>query len=167
MDYYKTLDLNAATATHEQVAASFRKLSILAHPLRQSDNFASNTHTFNQLCEAYQVLSDPKLKQIYDKSGHPGLKNIGTKKDGRTQGAYVYNGKSFEIFSAFFGNSSPFTDNFDQQKVLSTSNDPADPNAPKDIVVKLDCTVNEFYNGSLKTFKFFRQKLMADGRSIQ
>ena len=133
MDYYKTLCIDAATATHEQVACAFRKLSVLAHPLRDKANFASNTHTFNQLCEAYEVLSDPKLKQIYDRSGHAGLKNIGTKKDGRTQGAYVYNGKSFEIFQAFFGNHSPFTDNFDQQAVMSTCNDPADPNAPKDI----------------------------------
>lgn len=38
---------------------------------------------FNQLCEAYEVLSDNKLKNLYDRYGHEGLKDTGSKQDGR------------------------------------------------------------------------------------
>ena len=38
--------------------------------------------------------------------------------------------------------------------------------APADIEIVLSCTIFEFYNGSLKTFTFNRDKLQPDGRSI-
>jgi len=67
---------------------------------------------FNALCEAYEVLSDSTLKGIYDKNGCAGLKNIGTKTNGKFRGGYAYMGNSFDIFERFHGNKSPFTDNF-------------------------------------------------------
>ena len=38
--------------------------------------------------------------------------------------------------------------------------------APDDIEIVLSCTIFEFYNGSLKTFAFTRDKLQPDGRSM-
>lgn len=34
-------------------------------------------------------------------------------------------------------------------------------------MIKLDCSVYEFYNGSLKKFSYLRQKLKQDGKSLE
>lgn len=41
------------------------------------------------------------------------------------------------------------------------------PAAPKDIVKTLDCTIHEFYNGSLKKVKFTRNLLCHDGKTTR
>ena len=41
------------------------------------------------------------------------------------------------------------------------------PSPPKDIVKTLDCTLHEFYNGSLKRVKFIRQLLCHDGKTTR
>ena len=53
MDYYSLLELDSKTATHEQIAQAYRKLSVLNHPLRDEANQACLMRKFNQLCEAY------------------------------------------------------------------------------------------------------------------
>lgn len=105
--------------------------------MREAENLHATMINFNMICEAYEVLSDQALKLIYDKNGHKGLKNIDGKKDGRCQSCYVYQGNCFEIFEKFFGNRSPWTDNFDHQHKYSTSNAADDEHAPKDIIITL------------------------------
>ena len=41
------------------------------------------------------------------------------------------------------------------------------PPAPKDIVISLDCTLYEFFNGCMKTISFDREKLQHDGRTTK
>ena len=52
------------------------------------------------------------------------------------------------------------------QPVDPTENDKNDENAPKDINITLNCSLYEFYNGSLKTFSYQRDKLLPDNRNI-
>ena len=35
MDYYKTLELDAKTASHEDVAAAYRRLALKYHPIKE------------------------------------------------------------------------------------------------------------------------------------
>ena len=37
---------------------------------------------------------------------------------------------------------------------------------PPDVVVELSCTIYEFYNGSIKSFQYFRDELQPDGRTV-
>lgn len=71
--------------------------------------------TFNELCEAYEVLSDGKLKFAYDRHRHEGIKDTGSKQDGRFQIGYSYSGRCFEIYENFFGNQSPYTNNYEKE----------------------------------------------------
>jgi DnaJ family protein B protein 4 len=77
-------------------------------------------------------------------------------------GGYCYQGNSFQIFEQFFGHNNPFAEEGETSKQVTK-----DPDAPADVIVELKCSIYEFYNGSLKTFTFFRDELMPDGRSIQ
>ena len=73
--YYNMLQI-APTANREEIAAAYRKLALEYHPLRNPrENEASAYLKFTKLCEAYQVLSDPLMKRVYDKYGEYSLKN--------------------------------------------------------------------------------------------
>jgi DnaJ-class molecular chaperone len=51
------------TSTQEEIANSFRRLSLKYHPKRNSSkDFAINNFYFNEIAEAYDVLSDRMTK---------------------------------------------------------------------------------------------------------
>lgn len=169
MDYYKILGLDASSASRDDIANAFRQLSVKNHPMKNMDTLAISQAEFNKICEAYEVLSDPKLRAEYDQHGEVGLKNGTTrKKTGKVVGSYCFRGNSIEIFQAFFGNANPFTDNVKEEDVvLPKEQEEEDPEAPKDIEVVLGCTIFEFYNGSIKNLEFTRQVLEPDGRTLR
>lgn len=158
MDYYKILGLDAKKCTNDDIANAFRVLSVRYHPMKNKDCLAESQAEFSKVCEAYEVLSTPAFKGPYDQHGEVGLKNGTTrKKTGKAMGGYCFQGNSLEIFERFFGNANPFTDNI---KEAAEPEEPAqaeeDPEAPQDIELVLDCTIFEFYNGSIKTVQFTR-----------
>ena len=108
-DYYKILQL-PHKCSQEDIAESYRHLSLKFHPKVSSiENAAQSEYHFQQLCEAYEVLSDPIKKEIYDIYGHEGLKNGIIDKNGKIKGGYKYAGNGHEIFEKFMGTSNPFT----------------------------------------------------------
>ena len=77
MDYYATLGVHATESNQDDLANAFRTLSIDNHPLREQStgSIPDKLKRFNAICEAYEVLSTPELKAIYDKQGAEALKN--------------------------------------------------------------------------------------------
>jgi molecular chaperone DnaJ len=69
-DYYEVLDV-PRTATPEEIKKSFRKKAREYHPDVNKDPNAEDM--FKELAEAYEVLSDPQKRQVYDAYGHEGL----------------------------------------------------------------------------------------------
>ncbi|CAH8389302.1 unnamed protein product [Eruca vesicaria subsp. sativa] len=64
-DHYKVLELNSE-ATDDEIRSNFIRLALKWHPdkLKEED---SATSRFQEINEAYQVLSDPFTRQEYDK----------------------------------------------------------------------------------------------------
>jgi DnaJ-class molecular chaperone len=60
-DYYNILELTPQ-ATDEEIKKSFRSLSLQYHP----DKNPQGSERFKEINEAYQTLSDPQKKRIYD-----------------------------------------------------------------------------------------------------
>ena len=94
-DYYETLGV-ARGADDNQIKKAFRKLARELHPdVNAHDPEAEEK--FKEAAEAYEVLSDPERRQLYDSYGHEGLKS----------GGYAPNfgdfGSISDLFSAFFG----------------------------------------------------------------
>ncbi|MBW1659746.1 MAG: molecular chaperone DnaJ [Deltaproteobacteria bacterium] len=74
-DYYEILGV-ARSATQEEIKKAYRKLALKYHPDRNPDNKEAEER-FKEASEAYEVLSDPEKRQIYDQFGHDGLKGTG------------------------------------------------------------------------------------------
>lgn len=67
LNYYTVLNLEK-TATPEEIRKAYLKLSMKNHPDKNPGDEAAKRR-FQQISEAYQVLSDPKLRSKYDATG--------------------------------------------------------------------------------------------------
>ncbi|KAH7687409.1 DnaJ domain-containing protein, partial [Dioscorea alata] len=66
-DYYKVLEVDF-DATDERIRLNYRKLALKWHPDKHNGNSAV-TAKFQEINEAYKVLSDPAKRLDYDMSG--------------------------------------------------------------------------------------------------
>lgn len=67
-DYYEVLRLKKG-APEKDIKTAYRKLARKYHPDVNPGN-ENSEEEFKEISEAYQVLSDPKKKAMYDKFGH-------------------------------------------------------------------------------------------------
>jgi molecular chaperone DnaJ len=72
--YYEVLGVER-TADDAEIKRAFRKLAQQWHPDVNNDTEAVDR--FKEINEAYQVLSDPKRRQVYDMVGRAGLGDMG------------------------------------------------------------------------------------------
>jgi len=72
---YSVLNL-PDTASAEEVRERYRALSVLFHPDKQRDNSTKDTASkrFLEIQKAYEVLSDPFLRTVYDTYGFEGTR---------------------------------------------------------------------------------------------
>ena len=71
-DYYKILGLQSRGASEEDIKKAYRKMALKYHP--DKNKAAGAEEKFKEIAEAYEVLSDPKKRQVYDQYGEEGLK---------------------------------------------------------------------------------------------
>jgi molecular chaperone DnaJ len=96
-DYYGTLGVTR-DATPEEIKRAYRKLARELHPDVNPD--ADAQHRFKDVTAAYEVLSDPKKRQIVDLGGDPLSPGAGGNGAGRDPFAGFGLG---DIMDAFFG----------------------------------------------------------------
>jgi molecular chaperone DnaJ len=69
-DYYAVLGVQR-NVTPEDIKKAYRKLALQYHPDRNPGDKAAE-EKFKEASEAYQVLSDPEKRQLYDRYGMEG-----------------------------------------------------------------------------------------------
>lgn len=82
--FYQVLGLDKSASVAD-VKKAYRKLAIRHHPDKGGDS-----ETFKEICRAYEVLSDPEKRKVYDDYGEEGLDNSGAT-------------EPTDIFDLFFG----------------------------------------------------------------
>jgi molecular chaperone DnaJ len=93
-DYYELLGVSRS-ASDAEIKKSFRTLARELHPDVSSEPDAD--HRFREVAEAYEVLSDPERRALYDRYGKAGLKR------GGYEPGFADFGSVADIFAAFFG----------------------------------------------------------------
>lgn len=72
-DYYEVLGA-AKTASPDEIKKCYRRMAMQYHPDRNQGDKASEAK-FKEVSEAYEVLSDPEKRRLYDQYGHEGVKS--------------------------------------------------------------------------------------------
>jgi len=93
-DYYEVLGVKRG-ASDDELKKSFRRLAMKYHPDRNPD--ASAQDQFKEAKEAYEILSDPKKRALYDQHGHAAFES------GMGQGAGGFHGDFGDVFGDIFG----------------------------------------------------------------
>ncbi|XP_013603763.1 PREDICTED: dnaJ homolog subfamily B member 1-like isoform X5 [Brassica oleracea var. oleracea] len=73
VDYYKALQVDRS-ANDDDLKKAHRKLAMKWHPDKNPTNKKDDESKFKQVSEAYDVLSDPQKRALYDQYGEEGLK---------------------------------------------------------------------------------------------
>jgi molecular chaperone DnaJ len=93
-DYYELLGV-ARGADEGEIKKAFRRLARELHP--DVSDVPDAEERFREVVEAYEVLSKPETRELYDRYGHAGLRSGGFE-----PGHFDF-GSLSDLFAAFFG----------------------------------------------------------------
>jgi len=150
MDYYNVLKVNRH-ATEEELRTSYKRLVLIHHPDKHPpENRIEAERRFILVSQAYDILSNPVKRKIYDQYGEEGLQYGGaappqhcsSSRRNAQSSAYQYNPRSADdVYNDFFRRENG-------SEVLKKKDDP--------IERALFFTLEELYNGTSRRVKITR-----------
>ncbi|NXY86401.1 DNJB1 protein, partial [Alcedo cyanopectus] len=190
-DYYRTLGL-ARGASGEDVRRAYRRQALRFHPDKNKEPGAEER--FKEVAEAYDVLSDPKKREIFDKYGEEGLKGgAPSSGQGGSNGptfTYTFRGDPHAMFAEFFDGRNPFDTFFVQRNGDEEDGDETfttfhvggfgNVSFPRarggegscrkqdpPVLYDLKVSLEEIYSGCTKKMKISHKRLNPDGKTVR
>lgn len=158
-DYYEILGVSK-TATDDELKKAYRKMAKKYHPDANPDNKEAAEAKFKEVNEAYEVLSNPQKRKMYDQFGTADPSGAGFGAGGPFGGGngyYSYTSSDFgdfgdlgDIFSSFFGGG------FGGQRANSRRNN--GPRKGEDLNISIEITFEESFLGTEKEIIVNRQE---------
>ena len=158
-DYYEILGVSK-TATDDELKKAFRKKAKQWHPDANPNNKKEAEAKFKEVNEAYEVLSNPQKRQMYDQFGTADPQQAGFGAGGPFGGGngyYSYSSSDFgdfgdlgDIFSSFFGGG------FGGQR--SNARRSNGPRKGEDLNIGIDISFEESFLGVEKEIVVTRQE---------
>ncbi len=138
-DYYEILNVDRGAGA-DDIKRAYRKLALKHHPDNYRGDKAEAEVQFKELAEAYEVLSDPQKRQLYDRYGHRGLRGAGVHDYSR-----MGFGDIFSMFAEIFGQSAGFG-GMGQRS-----------HRGYDLETEVELTLQEVASGAEKSLEFVRE----------
>ncbi|KAI9181875.1 hypothetical protein LWI28_019554 [Acer negundo] len=135
--YYQILGVSNS-ASQDELKKAYKKAAMQNHPDKGGD-----PEKFKELAQAYEVLSDPEKREIYDQYGEDALK------EGMGGAGPSHN--PFDIFESFFGGGS-FGGGSSRGRRQKQG---------EDVVHTLKVSLEDLYNGTSKKLSLSRNVLCA------
>jgi len=177
-DYYGILGV-PRDAGADDIRKAYRKAALRWHPDKNQERKEEAEAKFKDIAEAYDVLSDPEKRQIYDQFGEEGLKGGAQGADGATAGApggargpagfsYHFSGDPNDMFARFFKDSFQRSESFGESPFDgfgglfggfpggAAGAMPGGERRARPAVFELPCSLEELYNGTTKKMKVTR-----------
>jgi len=170
-DYYSILCLTRS-AIDADIKKAYRKLALKFHPEKNVDDQVA-AEKFQQVSEAYDVLSDARKRAVYDQFGEEGLKagvpSGSGGEDAWTHG-YTFHGNADKVFRDFFGGDNPFQEFYDRVDgdmhmgfggLHGRGAKKQDPPIERELALSLQ----EVFHGCTKKMKISRRVMNDDGHT--
>ena len=156
LDVYAALELSRG-CSEEDVRRTYRKLALKTHP----DKEKGTESEFLAIGFAYRVLSDRKLRALYDRRDM----DFSASKADLIESFDI--NEALRIFDQFFGTSNPFA--AVSEGVESLFDSEADKRKPKpspNKEIDLSCTLEEIYNSASKSIDVPKQRINSEGQVL-
>lgn len=192
-EYYETLGVKT-DATDADLKKAYHKLALKWHPDKNVNKKIAR-EKFQKISHAYEVLSDPEKRKVYDQFGEAGLKGEIPTQDSMPEEFFQQSGGRHgfafhdpsQIFEQFFGTSNPNeAERIDPMDIFarmgmgggfSNSHDMfgergrgfASNRRQKPQVLKrnLECTLKQLYTGCTKKLKITRRVYEPSSQQIR
>jgi len=119
----------APTADDNNLKKAYRKLAMKYHP----DKNPEAGEKFKEISMAYEILSNPEKRRLYDQAGEQGIKEGGS-------GGGGFSSNPMDIFDMFFGGGDPF----------GRGGGRRGPRRTKNLVHQLSVSLEDMYNGTVR-----------------
>ena len=149
-DFYEILEVDRGGGA-EEIKKAYRKQAVKYHPDKNPGDKAAE-EKFKELGEAYEILSDPQQRAVYDRHGHAAFDKRSGGGFGRGQAH-----DPFDIFREVFGGGSILDELFGNGR-----NDPNAPQRGDDLRFDLEISFEEAANGCEKEIAVTKPERCAD-----